>query len=142
MRTYAVCEGICRRLDGVPVSDLPTAAATHVAACLAYQRRNLETWGGHGAFFTYEAMCEEPRVACDIQALVPALDDLELRQRLRVHREYDEILVDMNPRQLARLSAERIAAFNRVFRQHRDLLDYFGYELIEGTMKPGPSTAC
>lgn len=114
---YALCEGICRRLDGVPVQDLPIAAATHVAACLVCQRRNLDTRGRHGTLFTCEAMCEEPdRVACDIQALAPALDDLELRQRLRVHREYDEILVNMNPRQLARLSAERIAAFNRVSR--------------------------
>ena len=37
----------------------------------------------------------------------------------------------MNARQIARLSAEDIAAFNRVFREHRDVFDHFGYEILE-----------
>ena len=144
---YAACEGILRgcevyhrhglldgrngsRVDGMP---LPEAAAVHVVNCLAWQRRNLETgtYRERGVFFTYEEMCAAPeRTASRIQALVPELDDLDLRQRLPVKRTYHEVLTDMNARQIARLDAGRIEAFNRVFRAHRDVLDYFGYDLM------------
>ena len=62
---------------------------------------------------------------------MPALDDLNLRQRLPVHRHYHEMLTDMNARQIARLTPGQIAAFNRVFRRHRAVLDYFGYEVMD-----------
>ena len=56
--------------------------------------------------------------------------DLILRRRLAV-KEYDEMLTDMNARQLANLAAEDVAAFTRVFREHRDTLDFFGYALLD-----------
>ena len=130
---YAVCEGICRTLARRPVArrvDLPEAAARHVAACFERQRRNVDLVGERGVLFTYEAMCDEPqRVARQLRTLVPALDDLELRQRLRVRRHH-EMLTNMNARQMARLDAGRIAVFSRVFREHRDVFDYFGYEIL------------
>ena len=90
------------------------------------------THGDRGVFFTYETMCAEPeRVAQDVHALAPAIGDLNLRQRLPVKRGYCEMLTDMNARQIARLDAEQISAFNRVFRAHRDTLDAFGYDLVE-----------
>ena len=131
---YAVCEGICRRLKVHPLGpdrSLREAAALHVTTCLDYQRRNIETHGRRGVFFTYETMCDAPRrVERAIRALVPEIDDLVLRQRLPVKRRYHEMLTNMNARQIARLQTEEIAAFNRVFRRHRDLLHYFGYDLI------------
>ena len=132
---YAACEGICRRFrvrrSGLDM-DIREAAATHIATCLDYQRRNVETHGERGAFFSYEAMCDEPeRVERKIRSLVPELDDLRLRQKLLVKDTYDEMLTNMNARQIARLSAEDIAAFNRVFREHRDVFDHFGYEILE-----------
>ena len=132
---YAVCEGICRyrRRMRIPVPNLPEQAARHVVACLDRQRRNIEAHRKRSAFFTYEAMCAEPeRVARQIRALAPALDDLELRRRVAVKGGYDEVLTDMNARQIARLNAAQIAAFNRVFREHRDVLDAFGYEMLAG----------
>ncbi len=78
-------------------------------------------------------MCAAPeRVAQTIRALVPALDDLDLRRRVPVKGRYDEELTDMNARQIARLTREQIAAFNDVFRRHRELLAYFGYPLRDG----------
>ena len=41
------------------------------------------------------------------------------------------MLTDMNERQLANLDPEDVAAFNRVFREHRDTLGWFGYELMD-----------
>ena len=144
---YAVCEGIlraCRRQTRrqtrspadvalpahFPDRSLPELAAIHVATCLAWQRRNVEAHGDRGVFFTYEAMCAEPeRVEHRIRTLVPALDDLCLRQRLPVKRRYHEMLTDMNARQIARLGAAELAECTRVFRERRDVLDYFGYDL-------------
>ena len=139
---YAVCEGICRRYRTrlgphyqrqfvVPGRSLPAAAATHVVHCLAWQRRNVETYRDRGVFFTYEEMCAEPvTVAQKVRSLVPELDDLILRRRIAV-KEYDEMLTDMNARQIANLAAEDVAAFNRVFREHRETLGYFGYALLD-----------
>jgi len=139
---YAVCEGICRRyreperpFPGGPwprVPNLLEAAARHVAACLEWQRRNIQAHGDRGVFFTYEAMCAEPeRTAQAIRALAPELDDLNLRRRLPVRRQH-EMLADMNAREIARLGAEEFAAFNRVFREREDVLAWFGYRVMEG----------
>ena len=142
---YALCEGLCRqyranfgenaeRFRQLSMGDksLEEYAATHYVRCLAQQRENLEKHGGRGAFFSYEEMCAVPeRVARKIQALAPALDDLNLRQRIPVKNLYDEMLTDMNVRQIARLSGAQLRAINRVFRPHRQLLHHYGYELIE-----------
>ena len=42
------------------------------------------------------------------------------------------MLTDMKARQMARLDAAPVAAFNRVFRPHRDVLAYFGYDIMDG----------
>ena len=140
---YAMCEGICRRLRFLGRSPsfprpalegerLETVAARHVVACLGFQRRNVETFGAYGRFFTYETMCAEPeRVAHEIRTLVPALDDLNLRRKLNVKGRYNEMLTDMNARQIAHLDAGQIAAMNVVFRPSRAVLDHFGYELMD-----------
>ena len=139
---YAVCEGICRSLRrklrrNRPVEVhgelLETVAARHVTACFSLQRRNVEAHGKLGVFFTYEAMCAEPeRIAHEIGALVPELGDLNLRRRLSVKRgRYDEMLTDMNARQIARLRPEQLAAFNRVFREREGLLAWFGYRIMD-----------
>ena len=106
--------------------------AEHVVNCLALQRDSLEKHGSRGVFFTYEAMCDAPaQVERQIRSLVPALDDLKLKQRLAVKGLYDEMLTNMNARQIARLTPEQIATVSRVFRPRRDVLDFFGYEILE-----------
>ena len=132
---YAVCEGICRnyRSQFVPEArTLEEEAALHVVRCLDWQRRNVQAYRDRSVFFTYETMCAEPeRTAQQIRALVPELDDLDLRQRLPVKdNTYDEMLTDMNARQIERLDPAQVAVFDRVFREHRDVLDFFGYELL------------
>ena len=139
---YAVCEGICRRYrtrqralyeQGFvrPGRNLERMAAEHVAACMAWQRRNIEGFRQSGVFFTYEEMCAAPgETAQRIRGLVPELADLDLRQRLPA-KDYNEMLTDMNPRQIANLTGEQIATFNEAFRGERELLRYFGYDLLE-----------
>ena len=77
-------------------------------------------------------MCGQPeRVAAQIRALAPEFDDLVLRRRLAVKGVYDEMLVNMNARQIERLDSGALATINAVFREHRALLDHFGYALME-----------
>ncbi len=139
---YAVCEGICRRYRTRlfnlyergftrPGRDLELMAARHVVACMAWQRHNVKEHRGSALFFTYETMCASPlRVMRQIRDLVPELADVDLHQRLAV-KDYDERLVDMNPRQIANLGSDQITTFNRVFREHREELRYFGYALLD-----------
>ena len=146
---YAVCEGMCRnfrrrfpvdykRLFGSCEARLTEATATHVAACMAQQRRNIERWAKRGCFFTYEEMCARPeQVAARIQRLVPALGDLNLRQRLPVKGAYHEMLTDMNARQIERLNAVQVAAINRVFAKARGLVEGFGYAMLEPATAQG-----
>ena len=132
---YAVVEGIWRRRrkrPGFEPAELLDAAARHVATCLERQRRNVELYRRNGRFFTYEAMCEESAaVERMIRSLVPELHDLVLRQRLQVKGMYDEMLTNMNERQIARLDAAQIDAINRVFRPRRAALEHFGYAILE-----------
>lgn len=60
---------------------------------------------------------------------------LDLRRRPSVKGRYDKMLTDGN----ARLTAGQVAAFNRVFGEHRDLFDPIcdaGAFRSEGTRRP------
>ena len=98
---------------------------------MKYQRRNIETWGDHGIFFTYEQMCEKPeQVEQMISELVPELNDLTLRQRIKV-RNYNEVLRNMNEQQINRLAKDDICRINEVFSKHQDVFDFFRYSLYD-----------
>ena len=133
---YAVVEGILRRSPrkwgkSIPEPDWPALAATHVLNCLTYQRRNIEGADGRGVFFSYEQMCAEPeQVARTIADLVPDIDDLNLRQRLRI-KDYDEMLRNMNEQQIARLGPDVRRQINAVFAREPDVLEFFGYPFRE-----------
>ena len=141
---YAHAEGVCRayrrlypreseaRIRWRGGRSVEALAAAHVVNCLLLQRRNIRAWGDRGVFFTYEAMCAEPgRVARDIRALAPELDDLDLLQRVPVKGRYNDLPTDMNARQIARLTPRQLRAFNRVFEANREVLEGFGYELMD-----------
>lgn len=150
---YAVCEGIWRTFrqrhprltsadawGGRPFEEV---VARHVLNILLMQARNLDAFGHRGIFLTYEELCREPeQVARRIRALVPAIDDLDLRQRLSVKQAYDEPLTDMNGKQIARLNARQLAAFNRVFAPARHLIERFGYELLAAPPSASQGVQC
>lgn len=134
---YAVAEGIIRRGTAAgpaaPGDSLAATAARHIVAALTAQQANRTTLGDHATFFSYEEMCRAPAaVAAQIAALVPAFADLDLGRAQPVKGSYNEPLRDMNADQIARLDAGQILDLNRVFDDHRALLDSFGYDRIEG----------
>ena len=132
---YAVCGSFLRTCADARRALEPAGrgieevVAHHAVNCLIRQRRNVETFGDRGTFFTYEAMCAEPvRVARQIRELAPEIDDLDLNQRLAVKGRI-AVLENMNARQIEDLDARQMAAVNRVFEAHRDVIEHFGYAL-------------
>lgn len=132
---YAVVEGIRRKSPpqkwgNVSLEKKITVAADHVINCLKFQKQNLKKWGHHGVFFSYEQMCAEPeKVETQIKNLVPEIDDLVLKQRIKV-KEYNEELRNMNDQQIKRLTADDKAQINRVFLREKELLEFFNYSII------------
>lgn len=133
---YALCEALCRgfrqRHPGharhLPLEEI---AATHYVACFQRQREAMARHSERGVFFTYETMCDDPeRVAGLVGELVPAVDDLDFRQRLPVKDTHYEELTNMNERHIGRLGKAQIAAVNSVFRRNQAVLGSFGYELM------------
>ena len=149
---YAVCEGICRnyrrRFGGPSGADLrlEARAAKHVVNCLAHQRANVEAErtapARRGIAFTYEQMCANPAaVARQIERLVPALGEVDLRPALPVKGRYREPLRNMNGEQIAALAPRQIATFNATFEAHRSLLGYFGYDMLPAASQPAAASA-
>jgi hypothetical protein len=133
---YAVVEGM-HRTTWYSCDDLYTEkeylhlSAVQTINCLKIQKENLGKWGEHGVFFTYEQMCDEPaKVGEMIRELVPELDDLNLRQKLKV-KNYHEELRNMNDQQIERLTDEDIEQVNKVFSPYEDILKTFNYSLLE-----------
>jgi len=125
---YAVVEGICRR-KGQP--GLIDKAARHVVTCLAYQRKNIESYGSKSVYFRYEDMCDTPRlVEKKLENMIPELGDLNLIQKIPVKGAYNEYLKNMNAQQIGRLDKGQISRINETLKGHEGILDFFGYQII------------
>ncbi|BBM83302.1 aspartyl/asparaginyl beta-hydroxylase domain-containing protein [Candidatus Uabimicrobium amorphum] len=124
---YAIIESTKRsRKDVYNVN----AAANHVVNCLRIQRDNIEKFP-NSIFFTYEQMCDNYReIEQKIKYFLPELEDINLNQKIPIKRRYNEFLRNMNEEQVARLSVKEIESIRPIFGQNRDILDYFGYEIL------------
>ncbi|MXO57601.1 sulfotransferase [Pontixanthobacter gangjinensis] len=133
---YAAMEGILRRHDRAGFlnrsPDLATVAARHLVTCLTAQRHNISEYAEISIDFRYEDLCASPQeISNQISNFLPEIGPLDLAQKLAIKGTYDEPLRDMNTEQIARLSAEEIAAANEVFRPNAELLSHFDYRIIE-----------
>ena len=140
---YAVCEGICRYLRrrvrrGWPMDvrgePLEAAAARHVAACFALQRRNVEAQRGRGVFFTYE---DDVRRAGAGGARRPGAGARTRRPGPAAAPAGEEGAVPRDAHRHER-AADRTAgrrtarrAQRHVFREREDLLAWFGYRIMD-----------
>ncbi len=125
---YAIVESIGRRRPRL--RRFAKVAAEHVLTCLRLQKHNAETFE-RSILLRYEDMCADPETAqLEIAELVPALGDVNLDQRIRVKGIYDEKLRDMNEDHLSRLPPALIPRLSEHFARERELLEYFGYELL------------
>lgn len=133
---YAVVEGICRRASqqNIGDEDIRIVAARHIMRCFAVQKHNIEKYVQDGVFCKYETLCAAPEaISSQIQAMLPAISDLDFSKNLTVKGMYDEPIRNMNADQIARLSPDDIATVNGVFEAHKSLLEFFEYDIITPT---------
>lgn len=126
---YAIAESIGRRRPRL--RRFPKVAAEHVMTCLRLQRENSQRFE-NSILLRYEDMCADvPTAQAAVRDFVPEFDDFQLDQKIKVKGIYDENIRDMNEDHLARLPAPALARLTEHFAKDQELLEHFGYSLID-----------
>ena len=124
---YAHCEGIIRRNNNQPKN-----AAEFVINCFKYQRKNIEILE-NVLMITYEELTEDTDLVVDkLTRFIPWLNDINTNLVSKAHNYMKKPMPisNMNDEKIARLSKQQMHELNSVFEKEKDLLDYFGYEII------------
>ena len=83
---------------------------------------------------TYESLMQNPaRVCQQLETFVPQLGALDHTASFKVDSidgPLNRPITDLNAKKIAALSADTIAAMNKIFVQHRETLTAWGYELL------------
>lgn len=139
---YALAEGLMRRQwpfgrFGPQSSEAPPATARQAAEFWVHvanaQRHNLQTLE-HTLLFTYEEIMDQPElVSQKIVAFLPELERLQPDAKVSSHNVTGRPvtqLQNLNALKIQNLSEAQIAEINQVLSQHEELLNYFGYGLL------------
>ena len=130
---YAHCEGLMRR-NGWDVR----VAAEFSAKCLRRQAENAESLE-RSVVFTYEELVLNTREICEkIESFLPGLGTLNPDaefELVSIDGYVRRGVTDLNPKKMRALSPHQIREMNEVFKSHRDVMDYWGYEYDEPSMK-------
>lgn len=126
---YAHAEGLMRR------NEWPLRRAANFSLmCLRTQLENKRQLA-HTLVFTYEQLVQDPTQACaDLAAFQPALADMNPEASFEVHSvdgTVDRQITDLNAKKIAALSAEDLVALNEFFVPAEDILNAWGYGLIQ-----------
>jgi len=126
---YAHCEGMMRR------NKVSAREAARVSMrCLDFQRKNLEQLD-RVVRVSYEELTDRPAEVLErFKQLLPELGDIRLEgQTFSAHNFLNRQmgLKNLNAQKIERIPQSDLTVMNEVFRQHAELLDYFGYVLIE-----------
>jgi hypothetical protein len=128
---YAHAEGLMRR-NKFPLRR----AANFSLMCLRTQLENMQQLE-NTLVFTYEQLVQDPVQACkDLATFQPALSDIKPEASFEVHSidgTVDRQITDLNAKKIASLSAADLASLNEFFVPAEDVLNAWGYELIEHT---------
>jgi hypothetical protein len=131
---YAWCESMRRRRKP-NASDLGLEgfAIRWLEQC-AWQIHNIEVLQ-RTVFFTYEDLCDRTQgVLQKLYVFMPELDPLDASGDFQVHstlgRKANPI-TNTNASALARLNPDDIRSISAVLSKYPDILEYFGYELME-----------
>ena len=127
---YAVAEGIRRRAN-LPIDR----CIAHWIRCARRQIENQQALA-RAITIRYEDLSDYPDLCRkEIIGLVPELDDLDLRGEISAHTiegQMRQPIVNYNPKQIALLSRQDLAAINAQLRQTPQVMAAFHYEYIEG----------
>jgi sulfotransferase family protein len=125
---YAVAEGIRRRAK-LPIDR----CVQHWIRCAQQQIRNEQNLR-RKIRLSYEELSGNPEYCRDkVVQLVPELSDLDLGKDVAVHSIEGHVrqrIVNYNPKQIATLSSDDLAATNRHLAQVPEVMAHFGYDYI------------
>jgi hypothetical protein len=125
---YAQSEGLMRR------NNWNVNRAAHFSAtCLRAQLRNARELKDV-LVLTYESLVQDPARACQqLAGFMPELGDMDHAASFEVHSidgTLNRPITELNTKKIASLSADTVASLNRVFEQHRETIEAWGYELL------------
>jgi hypothetical protein len=128
---YALCESaIHRALPGTAVEPI----AEFVIHCLWLQKQNLETLDNI-LQIPYEELADHPlEVKEKLIHFLPALSDINISGIFKGHN-FDGTrrrIQNLNAENISRLTVNELRTINRVFRQNKDILEYFNYRILPG----------
>lgn len=126
---YALCEGLIRR-----VKQNPKKAARFVIRCLRQQAENTKALQNSLAFSYEEFSDHTDMVIKKIQDFIPQIGEMDREQEFGVnsiegikHRG----IKNLNQKKIDSLSPKHFDSINQVFKKNIDVLNYWGYEIIE-----------
>lgn len=125
---YAQCESLIRKN-----SWSATRSAEFAILCLHYQKRNLDTLKNTSLLNYEEMTTNEEKVKSTVTDILPEVNDLHFDKKFKAHNFHNKQLkpTNLNNPKVEALSAAQLKDMNRIFKQDQELLDYFGYNLIE-----------
>ncbi len=124
---YAHCQSLMSRNDYTAKE-----AAYFAIKCLIHQKSNLELLD-MSLFISYEEFTESPvAVQTKLQGFLPSLNDLKLDRKFNAHnfKGIPLEITNLNTEKINKLTNEELIEIDSVFSDHKELLSYFGYSLI------------
>ena len=125
---YAHCEGLMRRNNWKV-----TRAANFSMMCLRTQLDNARALES-SQVLTYESLVQNPALACkQLTNFMPALEDMDYLASFEVDSidgTLNRPITDLNTKKIASLPADAISSMNEIFIQHREIIEAWGYDLL------------
>ena len=126
---YAQVEGLIRR-TGATVEY----AAKFSLMCLQHQRDN-KINNPDILFFTYEDFCNDTLIITKkIQDVIPEIGILKVNAKFSAHNFKNNSkmkIQNLNSEKIAKLDPSQLKEINEYFNKELDLLDYFGYSILQ-----------
>ena len=126
---YAQVEGLIRR-TGATVEY----AAKFSLMCLQHQRDN-KLNNPDILFFTYEDFCDDTLIVIQkIQNVIPEIGILKVDAKFSAHNFKTDgkmKIQNLNKEKIKKINKENMGIINTYFNKEMDLLEFFGYSIIE-----------
>ena len=125
---YAICEGVMRRSN-----KSAEVAAKFTIRCLRYQMKNINCHKDI-LFFSYEDLCENTTNTINkIKQHINKLDDINTNQKFKAHNfktQKSMHIINLNHEKINKIQKKDLLIINKYFRENKDVLDFFNYDII------------
>jgi hypothetical protein len=108
-------------------------AAEFTINCYEYQKYNIERLKTKILFFTYEDLTNRPHsIKKEIIEFIPDLTKLNINKKFEDHtkRNNNKNITNLNDSKINKLTREQKDIIKKTLLTRKDLLDYFGYDII------------